>query len=185
MKIKFGSSVSTQSRHLFLVLIAFLLSQCCWYFQLRMNWSHDLILNSTVSNATSTKVNRQCGLPYANYSCSVLSATPNISQYCLNDTQIASVRLLPMLIFVLELFTIYDLFSVSEHCIRFILHVLGIISAFIFVIITILIYHNTCAQFYISLPLHTISLLVLMLTARDSQIHNQRRRASGNVQTNM
>jgi hypothetical protein len=129
---------------------------------------------------TSAKVNKYCGLPYDDYRCSVLSMTPNISEYCLNDAQITGARLLPLLLFVLELCLIHELFSLSEDCIRFFLYGLGITSVFTFAVIIILIYHNTCAQLCVTLFLFSTGMILFMLALRDTFAHNERRRAASN-----
>jgi len=181
MKIRFGTTDSRESRALVLGFVIFMIGFCCWYFQLLIGWSHGLILSSRPSNTTSAKVNRHCGLPYDDYRCSVLSITPNISQYCLNDAQITGARLLPLLLFVLELCVIHELFSLDENCIRFFLYALGITSVFTFSVIIILIYHNTCAQLYVTGFLFLMSGILFMLAVRNTEIHTKRRRrAAGN-----
>jgi len=171
MKIRFGTTDSKEARALFLGLFIFMVGLCCWYFQWLIRSSHDLILSSRLSNVTSTKVNQYCGLPYDDYRCSVLSITPNISQYCLNDAQITGARLLPLLLYVLELCVIHELFSLDENCIRFFLYALGITSVFTFSVIIILIYHNTCAQLYVTGFLFLMSGILFMLALRNTETH--------------
>jgi hypothetical protein len=176
MKIRFGSTGNGKSRALLLGFVAFLIGFCCWYFQLLLSWSHRSILSSRLSNETSAKVKDYCGLSYDDYRCSVLSRTPNISEYCLNDAQITGVRLLPFLLFVLELCLIHDLFSVSEVFIRFFLYALGVTSIFIFAVITILIYHDTCANLHVIMFLFLMSGILFLLAIRDMNVHDERRR---------
>jgi quinol-cytochrome oxidoreductase complex cytochrome b subunit len=89
--------------------------------------------------------------------------------------------LLPLLLFVLELCVIHELFSLSEDCIHFFFYALGITSVFAFAITTILIYHNPCAQHYITLFLFITSGILFMLAFRNTVAHRERReRAAGN-----
>jgi hypothetical protein len=182
MKIRFGTTDSSESRALVLGFVMVTIDFCCWYFQLLIGWSHDLILSSRLSNMTLAKVNRHsCGLPYDDYRCSVLSITPNISQYCLNDAQITGARLLPQLLFVLQLCVIHELFSLSEDCIRFFFYALGVTSVFTFAVIIILIYHNTCAQLYVTGFLFLTGGMLFILTMCNTFAHDERRRrAAGN-----
>ncbi len=180
MKIRFGTTGRGESRAVILGVTVFMISFCCWYFQWCIRLYHDLILSSRLTNMTSAKVNRYCGLPYDDYRCSVLSITPNISQYCLNDAQITGARLLPLLLYVLELCLIHELFSLSEDCVRFFLYALGITSVFTFGVIIILIYHNTCAQLCVTLFLFSTGAILFMLTMRDMSAHSERRRAADN-----
>jgi hypothetical protein len=180
MKIRFGTINSGRSPALVLGFTAFLIGYWCMHFQMRRSWSHDLILEYYPSNVTSTIFNRHCGLPYDDYRCSVLSITPNISKFCLNDAQIASIRLLPLLSFALQVWLIYELFSLSEDCVRFFLYAIGVTSVFIFAGITIVTYHDTCAQPYITMFLFLTSGILFMLVIRDLQIHQDRRRVASN-----
>jgi hypothetical protein len=181
MKIRFGTTGGGESRALIVSFVVFIIGCCCWYFQMRLSWSHDLILSSHPLNVTPGIFNRQCGHPYDDYRCSVLSMTPNISNYCLNDVQITSMRLLPLLLFVLELYLIHELFSLSEDCVRFFLYAFGVTAVFIFGVITIVIYHNTCAQQYVTVFLFWMSMILFMLAMRDMNVHNNlRRRTSDN-----
>ncbi len=101
MKIRFGSNGNLTA--ILVAVVAFCIGVHCMYYQAHLSRSHDLILKSQPSNVTSTILNRKCGLPYDDYRCSVLSITPNISKFCLDDVQITGMRLLPLLSFVLQL----------------------------------------------------------------------------------
>jgi len=181
MKIKFGTTDSDEPRALLFGFFMFVVGAACSYLQLFRSWSHQAIEDSRLPNRTSTKHIIPCGFSYADYSCSVLSITPNISQHCLNDAGIAGVRLLPLLLFVLELCVIHELFSLSDDCIRFFLYAIGIVSVFIFAVITVLIYHNSCAQFYITEFLFLMCGILFMLTMRNTFSHNERRRRAAGI----
>jgi hypothetical protein len=180
MKIRFGTPDNGKSPAIILGLIAFLISYACCHFQTRLKWTHDLIISSRPSNATSTIFNRWCGLPYDDYRCSALSTTPNISQYCLKDVEITSIRLLPLVTFVLQLGVIYELFTLVENRMRFFVHALGMTSGLTFAVLTVLFYHNSCAQFFTTFFLFLTSGILFILNIRDMQAHDERRRAAHN-----
>jgi hypothetical protein len=176
MKIKFGTTDSDEPRALLVGFFMVVVGFACRYLQLFRSWSHHAIVDSRLPNRTSNKLIIPCGFSYADYSCSVLSITPNISQHCLNDAGITGVRLLPLLLFVLELCVIHELFSLSDDCIRFFLYAIAIVS-----VITVFIYHNSCAQFYITEFLFLMCGILFMLTMRNTFSHNERRRRAAGI----
>jgi hypothetical protein len=180
MKIRFGTRDNGNSPALLFGFIAFLIGYACCHFQTHHKWTHDLIISSQLSNVTSTIFNLSCGLPYNDYRCSPLSTTPNISNYCLNDAEITSIRVVPLVSFVLQLGVIYELFTLVENRMRFFVHALGIISALTFAVLTVVFYHNSCAQHFTITSLLLTSGILLILLVRDVRAHRERRRDRGN-----
>jgi hypothetical protein len=180
MKIRFGTPDNGESPAIASGFIALIIGFGCCHVQTRLKWTHELIISSRQSNVTSTIFNLSCGLPYNDYHCSALSTTPNASNSCLNNVEITSIRVLPLVSFVLQLITIYELFTLVEVRWRFYVHSLGISSGLTFGVITLLFYHDSCAPTFTTFILFLTSWILFMLAFRDLHTHNERRRAAGN-----
>jgi hypothetical protein len=180
MKVRFGTPDNGKSPALALGFLAFIIGYACCHFEIRLKWTHELIISSRPSNVTSTIFNLSCGLPYNDYHCSALLKTPNVSNYCLNDAEITSIRVLPLVSFVLQLITIYELFTLVEIRWRFYVHSLGIASALTFGVITLLFYHDSCAPTFTTSILFFTSDMLFILIILDMRAHDERRRAAGN-----
>jgi hypothetical protein len=180
MKIRFGTPDNGKSPAIVLGFLALTIAFPCWFLQARLKWTHDLIINSRPSNVTSTIFNVSCGLPYNDYHCSALLKTSNASKSCLNDAEIASICVLPLVSFVLQLITIYELFTLTEVRWQFSIHSLGIASALTFGVITLLFYHDSCALLFPTGVLFFTSTILCILTIVDMRAHDERRRAAHN-----
>jgi hypothetical protein len=180
MKIRFGTHDNGKSPAFALGFIAFIIGFGCCYIETRLKRTHDLIISSGLSNVTPAIFNMSCGLPYNDYHCSALSTMPNASNSCLNDVEIASIRVLPLASFVLQLITIYDLFTLVEDSWRFYVHSLGIASALTFGVIILLFYHDSCAPTFITFIIFLTSDILCILTILDLRAHDERRRAARN-----
>jgi hypothetical protein len=180
MKIRFGTHDNGKSPAIAFGFIAFIIGYACCHFEIRLKWTHDLIISSRLSNVTPAIFNMSCGLPYNDYHCSALSTILNASNTCLNHAQITSIRVLPLVSFVLQLITIYELFTLVEDSWRFYVHSLGIASALTFGVIILLFYHDSCAPAFTTIILFFTSDILCILTILDIRAHDERRRAAGN-----
>ncbi|CAF1506462.1 unnamed protein product [Adineta ricciae] len=164
IRIRFGTT--GESYHLGLATVAMALSTFCIFFDSHRIHSHDLILQSRGLNMTTSIFATRCGFSYHDYHCSVLSKNPNISQFCLNDTQIMIIRFGPISVYVLDLCVVYGLFSLSEDFIRFFSFFFGILSIFAFGFFSVLYYDSACVQSFIILPLCLATAALFSLSLR-------------------
>jgi hypothetical protein len=139
MKITFGINANNALRvvfHagaiLFLVLIQF-------EYINKLERSQESFFMLRMSNVTSVKANLYCDIPYDNCRCSVIS-----TKYCLTNKHLKAGRILPLVLFVLEVYLIRELVSLSGDHINVLAYVSWIASLFVFVGILIIIYRNTC-----------------------------------------
>ena len=164
IRVRFGTT--GESYHLGPATVAVSLSIFCMFFDSHRILSHDLILQSRGSNMTTSIFATRCGFSYHNYHCSVLSKDPNISQFCLNNTQIMIIRFGPISVYVLDLCVVCSLFSLSEDFIRFFTFFFGILSIFAFGFFSVLYYNSACVQSFIILPLFLASAALCLLSLR-------------------
>ncbi len=79
-------------------------------------------------NVTSIDANLYFGIPYNDCRCSVVS-----TKYCLNDKQLKISRVLPLVLYVFQIYFIREFISISGDYIYFFVAVLWIIAMFVFI----------------------------------------------------
>jgi hypothetical protein len=97
------------------------------------------IFMSRMPNVTSIDTNLYCDIPYQNCLCSIVS-----QKYCLTHEQLKISRILPLVLFVLQVYLIRQLFSLSGDHVSFLVHVSWIASVLSFIGILVIVYRNSC-----------------------------------------
>jgi len=89
-----------------------------------------------VSNVTS---DLYCGIPYDDCRCVLVS-----TKDCLSNTHVKIARLLPLILFGIQVFLIREIFSLNGSGKSFFVYFLWIISMLIFISILVIVYRKYC-----------------------------------------
>ena len=110
--------------------------------------SRGSLFHSATHNMTKIKKFFLCKIPFDDCRCSVLSKTADKSMDCITDTQAMAGHVLPLLSYVLQLYLIYKLVSITGKYSYILTEVFWVTALFIFVIITVAIQGGSCLHFY-------------------------------------
>jgi len=117
-------------------------------------------LRSQFPDGISAEINLHCGHSYDQCLCSnQLNNSSNLTD-CVSHIELIASRISPSIIFILECFLVWKLFSFNANCSRVFVRILWILSILILVGITIGTYLKSCFHRYIfiTLPIPRIPL---------------------------
>jgi hypothetical protein len=132
------------------------------------------ILHSRGLNVSKIPIIFYCDLPYDDCLCSVFLNSSNTSENCITDFQLVSSRILPLVSFLLQIFLVRELFSLSTDRRRIIICALWIASIFIFISMTISIHWSSCSHVYITSVLLLTCSLIWFLTIHNALVNGDR-----------
>ena len=139
MRIHFGININYEMRTTYYAcaLLISILTQLDYLHNL--DRSHESVLKLRMPNVTSDETKLYCGIPYDDCRCSVVSV-----KYCLTHTQLKFSRIVPLVLFILQIYLAQELFSLSGDHKHLLICALWITSMFVFIGIVALIYRNSC-----------------------------------------
>jgi hypothetical protein len=109
--------------------------------------SQESVFMLRMPNVTSVEPHLYYGIPYNDCHCSIVS-----TKYCITDTELKISRILPLILFVLQIYLIREALSLSGDHIYFFVYVLWIVSTFIFIGILVIIYrYNSYYEYTVSI----------------------------------
>ncbi len=166
MKIKYDPPLTTWLSFGSFALASVVFGVCWFTADLHGHFGESVkaILHSRGLNVTNTSPLLYCQLPFDECLCSVLSNESHTSKNCITETQLISSRILPLISFILEVCLIREFFSLSGNHRLVIISVLWIVSIFVFVGMTIVIYWNSCYHVCITLIVTAISMFLCYLS---------------------
>jgi len=85
-----------------------------------------------------------CNIPFDEYRCSVISNKFNNSTKCIKDIDAMTAHILPLVSYMLQLYFIYELFSIKGSYSHILTDIFWIVALFVFVIIAIGVHGSTC-----------------------------------------
>ena len=183
MKVKFG--VSSNRSKAFNAVYAFVspavaLFWCTFHMQLTLDDSHEALMRSSTSNVPSTWLGLFCGTPYDECLCSVQS-TKNISlDGCVTDHFLLGSRICPLLSFILQIWLIRELFTITGKHSRFLVKSLWICAVFTFTVIANGIYRSSCFHRGISFFIYPAGGILFLLVVHDMRNNRFIVRSSSN-----
>ncbi|UJR07554.1 hypothetical protein I4U23_011842 [Adineta vaga] len=164
MEIKFGSTKDNEFRLNFFGCLSFTLAFGVFVFQYNLDRSFKSIVRSSTINMTSTMTRSSCGIPYEECLCSVQLMKNEYYKDCLTDYFLMSSRIFILFSFVIQICFVRDCFALSGKYSRFVVHVLSIISVFLFFIIAYVIYQDSCFHRFITMVSYGVDTLLVMGT---------------------
>jgi hypothetical protein len=126
-------------------------------------------------NVSTVEANLYCDIPYDDCRCSIVS-----TKYCLTDKQLKTSRIVPLVLFVLQLYLIRELVSLSGDNICFLVYVPWIASLFVFIGILAIIYRYHCFYGYTGLIVSVTGYPLSIFVIYKVMSHNQRTLSSHN-----
>jgi len=184
MKIQYGTTI-WQPYHM---VIAFVLGGVVVATSLFNEYLLSLFGESVKSILDSRKVNVTnkapvfyCDLPYDNCLCSDLTNKSHTSEKCITNIQLVGSRILPLISFLLQIFLVRELFSLSGDHRRVIIYTLWIVSILIFIGMTISIYWSSCFQVHVSLILFLTGASLWILSWHNAMTNASRASAFFNL----
>jgi hypothetical protein len=155
MKIQFGTPLTTHHGlgTFFFGCAVFAISWFNGHLESLFGDSKKAILHSRGLNLTHIPSLFYCDVPYDDCLCPVLSNKSENSENCITNVQLVGSRILPAIVFFLQMCLIRELFSLSGDHRHVIIYALWIASMFTFVGMIISIYWNSCYHAYIALTL--------------------------------
>jgi hypothetical protein len=162
MAIKFGILPENEMRAIGLVSISFFGSVLSFYIHCFVEKAHHSVVRSRIPgpNATLNAHNLICGIPYEDCLCSVQLTKNGQLENCLTDNLLLGSRIFILLLFMIQICSIREFWSLSGKYIRYLVYILWIISVFIFVVITNGIYQGSCFHLYVKTVLHCSATLL-------------------------
>lgn len=131
--------------------------------------SRILLFPSATHNITNVNNLVLCKIPFDECRCSVLSNKSDKSIKCITDTQAMAGHILPLLLYVLQLYFIYKLVSITGKYSYILTDIFWIIVLFIFVVIAIDVQGSSCLHLYtdivVSFTGYLVGCFVLLLWA--------------------
>lgn len=119
-------------------------------------------------NVTSVQFHLYCGIPYDHCHCSIVSV-----KHCLTDEQLKWGRILPLILFVLQVCLIRELLSLSRDYTLSLVYGTWFTCLLIFIAILVVVYRYTCFYLLTYVILYITGLLlfgfVLFAFVYDSQ----------------
>lgn len=170
MQINFGTTSNNGIRSGIFACTLFSFAYFTLESQNLLDKSHESILRSPMTNVTSFKIGFFCGIPYDDCRCSVQSKKNEHFEYCLTDNFLMGSRILPLVSLAVQIWVIRGLLSFSGKYSRFLVYVLWITAAFLFVIIANGIYRNGCFHRYINGIFSCTDILMFSLVCYDVAI---------------
>ncbi|CAF1296159.1 unnamed protein product [Adineta steineri] len=155
-----------------MVLFMFLTTQLDTLYNLKT--SHEVIFKLRIRNVTSNETNLYCDIPYDDCRCSVVSV-----KYCLTDARLKFSRIVPIVLFVLQICLAQELFSLSGDHKHLLICALWITSIFVLIGIVALIYRSSCCHGYTLGILYLTGFLVVGFFGYAFLAENERRWPSG------
>ncbi|CAF0891349.1 unnamed protein product [Adineta steineri] len=148
MRIHFGLDINREmhAAGYAMALVMYIISHYDTLYNLKT--SHESVLKLRMPNVTSNGTDLYCGIPYDDCRCSVVSV-----KYCLTDTQLKLSRIVPIVLFVVQIYLAHELFTLSGDHKHLLICALWITSMFVLIGIIALIYRSSCYHG------HTLSIL--------------------------
>jgi hypothetical protein len=137
MRIRSSINDNNELRSVFYISPIIILTLWQHAFLDTLNISQKSLLILRMPNVTSFKPHLYFGIPYSDCRCSVVS-----TKYCLTDKQFKTSRVLPLVLYVLEIYFIREFLSISGNHAYFFVSVLWIVAMFVFIGFLVVIYLN-------------------------------------------
>ncbi len=150
------------------------------YLQVTFGESEKAILHSRRLNVTHTPALFCCDLRYNDCLCPVLSNKTHTSEECIINDDLALTRIYSLISFLLQIFLVWEFFSLSGNHRCVIIYTLWIVAIFTFIGMTITIYWSSCYHAYIILTLFGTGELLFLLSFHNVIICNDRDRSISN-----
>jgi len=173
MKIQFGITLTPD--HVFgSFLLGWVVFGIVWlnfYLQSLFEESQESILRSRGLNVTNKSPLFFCVVPYDDCLCSVLSNISNTSEKCITNVELVGNRILPLISFLLQIFLVRELFSLSTDHRRVIIYALWTASTVVFIGMTTSIYLSSCYHAYITVILYLTGASLCLLSSHNLLIY--------------
>jgi hypothetical protein len=124
---------------------------------------------------TSIDTNLYCDISYHNCLCSVVS-----TKYCLTDKQLKISRILPLVLFVLQVYLIRELLSLSGNHVSFLVHVLWVTSVLAFIGILVIVYRSSCYFDFVARSLCCTGYTLFFMISYAVDLYCRRKQSSHN-----
>ena len=135
MKIAFGMNADNAMHAVFYVWSIFI----CILFQIesvdKLDRAQESVYMIQMPNATSVRPYLFCHISYNDCQCSTIS-----TKDCLSDKDLKGIRVVPLILFVLEIYLIRALLSLSGNYINIVAYIGWFVCVFTFISILIVIY---------------------------------------------
>jgi len=149
-------------------------------FNIRIENCRETIFSLSSTNTIQNSSFLKCNIPYEECRCSIISNKLKKSIECITNIQTMTAHILPVISCVLQLYLIYELFSVTGNYSHILRDIFWIIGLFIFIIIAIFTQGNTCLYFKTSDTLFTsgcfLSVIVCWLFLHGEIYYSSRKR---------
>jgi hypothetical protein len=182
MKIQFGTPMTTA--HVMGTItcscVCFTLCSLNSYLQFTFGHSENAILHSRRLNVTHVPTLFCCHLRYDDCLCPVLSNKTHTSEKCITSDDLAPRRIYSLISFLLQIFLVWEFFSLSGNYRCVIICTLWIVAIFTFIGMTISIYWNSCYHPYILPPLLFTGGLLFFLSFHNMVVGSDRARSISN-----
>jgi hypothetical protein len=139
-----------------------------------------IIFSLSSTNMTSNSSSLQCDIPYEECRCSVTSHKYSNAIQCITDIQAMAADISPLVLYLLQLYIIYVLFSFTGKYSHILTDIFWVIALFVFIIIAITVHGGTCLYYKTSWTLilsgHFLLVMAVYLYVRSTMKYSSRRR---------
>ncbi|CAF3731611.1 unnamed protein product [Rotaria socialis] len=128
MRIHFDINANNVLRATFYACAIFVLVLSQLEYTYILDRSQESVFLLMMPNVTSVETNLYYGIPYEDCRCSIVA-----TQYCLTYTQLKISRILPLVLFVLQLYLIRELILLSGDHVYFLVNMSWIVTFCVFI----------------------------------------------------
>ena len=129
--------------------------------------SQESVYRLRMPNVSLVTRGMSCNISYNDCRCALIS-----TEHCLSHRQFKAARILPLALFVLQIFLVRELFSLDGSYASVLIYFLWIASMFIFISIFVIFYRNSCYYNYIIAGLSCTGLQLFAIFAHIAMTHN-------------
>lgn len=175
MPINFAINLNNKSRTFSYAIIIMVLAVSQFLCIFILDASQIAVVRFRMPNITAVHVDLYSDIPHEDCRCSVIP-----TKGCINNIQLKIFRVLPLILFVLEVCFIREHFILSGDYTYFLVNIYWIVSIFVFFGIFIIIHRSSYYYDWIGLILYGISLLLFLYFFPHVRPENQHTRYSHN-----
>ena len=147
IKYRFGTNGYIDGRNISSALIVLFTSFFLLYLGSLFQSSRESIFPLAKSNETLSNILFQCGTPYDQCRCSVLSNKTNRSMKCITDVEAMTGHILPLVSYVLQFYLIREFISFTRNYSYNLSELYEVIAFVIFITIGIAVHGSSCSHF--------------------------------------
>ena len=155
IKYRFGANGYIDGRNISSTFMLLFTSFFLLYLGNLFQSSRDSIFPLAKSNETLSNILFQCGTPYDQCRCSVLSNKTNRSMKCITDVEAMTGHILPLVSYVLQFYLIREFFSFTRNYSCSLNELYEVIAFAIFITIGIAVHGSSCSHFYTCMVIST------------------------------